>query len=197
MTNNGASTELEEIDYAASAEQAYDERDNFDELEPVEVDIDPNVRSVVSVRFNRGELSAIEAASRALGVPLSTFIRNAALQASAESQSNAGDLRDAVSAIQEAMELVSRHVPGAKGETPTKPGKKRKASRKAADGSGFVPRGYAVSTEANSNENAPESRDYRDPNGPIRLGARRRLAVDLLPFDHNVDSELLHSEGGK
>ena len=131
MTNTRASTELEEIDYAASAEQAYNERDNFDELEPVEVEIDPNIRSVVSVRFNRGELSAIETASRAAGVPLSTFIRNAALQASAESQSSANDLRDAVSAIQEAMELVSRHVPGRKSKASAKPRKKRRATRKA------------------------------------------------------------------
>jgi hypothetical protein len=195
MTNTGASTELEEIDYAASAEQAYDERDNFDELEPVEVEIDPNVRSVVSVRFNRGELSAIEAASRAVGVPLSTFIRNTALQASAETQSRASDLRDAMSAIQDAMELVSRHVPGTKGKTSTKPGKKRRATRKA-DSTGYVPQAYVLKTDANSNENAPESRDYRDPNGPIRLGARRRLAVDLLPFDPSVDGELLRTEGG-
>jgi hypothetical protein len=194
MTNTGAGTESEEIDYAAGAEQAYDERANFDELEPAEVEIDPNVRSVVSVRFNRTELSAIETASHAAGVPLSTFIRNAALQASTKSQSSA-DLRDAVTAMQKAIELVSRNEPGTKGKKSAKPGKKRRAAGTAD--TGFVPRGYMLNADTNSNANASESKDYRDPNGPIRLGARRRLAVDLLPFDQNVDSELLRSEEGK
>lgn len=39
------------------------------------------VRSVVSVRFNRGELGPIERAATAAGVPVSTFIRNAAINA--------------------------------------------------------------------------------------------------------------------
>jgi hypothetical protein len=36
---------------------------------------------VVSVRFNRGELGPIERAAAAAGVPVSTFIRNAAMNA--------------------------------------------------------------------------------------------------------------------
>ena len=39
------------------------------------------IRSVVSVRFNRDELDSIAAAAAAAGQPLSTYIRNVALAA--------------------------------------------------------------------------------------------------------------------
>jgi hypothetical protein len=203
MTDAEMETNVEEIDYAASAEQAYEDRADFDKLEPVEVEIDPNVRSVVSVRFNRGELSSIETASRAAGVPLSTFIRNAALQASANSDSmNAIELRDAIDAMRKTIEVLNDYIPGAKSGTSTRPAKKEEVepgSTSKVNSEEFTPQGYTSSIRREPNIAVPEPGNYRDPNGPIRLGARRRLAVDLLPFDHDVDrdadNELLRSEG--
>ena len=65
----------------AAAEDLYEHRDRTvgDEV-PVEQA--PETRSVVSVRFSRGELEGIAAAAAATGQPLSTYIRNAALAAS-------------------------------------------------------------------------------------------------------------------
>ena len=64
----------------AAAEDLYQHRDLAigDEV-PAEPAAE--IRSVVSVRFSRGELDEIAAAAAAVGQPLSTYIRNAALAA--------------------------------------------------------------------------------------------------------------------
>jgi hypothetical protein len=75
-------TELTDKELEAVAEQLYIDRDDPDAWEPEPApEIAPDVRSVVSVRFGRGELGQVEAAAAAAGVPLSTYIRNAALSA--------------------------------------------------------------------------------------------------------------------
>jgi hypothetical protein len=82
LTRRDPVTGLTDAELATLAEQAYDQRDNpdaWEEEEPPE--IAPDVRSVVSVRFNRGELGPIERAAAATGVPVSTYIRNAAINA--------------------------------------------------------------------------------------------------------------------
>ena len=66
----------------AAAEDLYEHRDEV-EGEQVPAEHAAEVRSVVSVRFSRGELADIAAAAAAAGQPLSTYIRNAALAAAA------------------------------------------------------------------------------------------------------------------
>src|SRR6266511_1833569 len=66
----------------AAAEDLYEHRDEA-EGEQVPAEHAAEVRSVVSVRFSRGELADIAAAAAAAGQPLSTYIRNAALAAAA------------------------------------------------------------------------------------------------------------------
>ena len=73
-------TGLSVAEMEAAAEDLYEHRNQVagDEVpsEPV-----GEIRSVVSVRFSRGELDDIAAAATAAGQPLSTYIRNAALAA--------------------------------------------------------------------------------------------------------------------
>jgi predicted DNA binding CopG/RHH family protein len=59
------------------------------------------VRSVVSVRFARGELDTVAAAASAAGLALSTYIRNAALAAAVTIDIEAArrDLRAATKAL--------------------------------------------------------------------------------------------------
>jgi uncharacterized protein (DUF1778 family) len=64
----------------AVAEDLYAHRDDTSG-EEVPVEQAGEIRSVVSVRFNRGELDGIAAAAAAAGQPLSTYIRNVALTA--------------------------------------------------------------------------------------------------------------------
>jgi len=66
----------------AAAEDLYEHRDEA-EGEQVTTEHASEVRSVVSVRFSRGELDDVAAAAAAAGQPLSTYIRNAALAAAA------------------------------------------------------------------------------------------------------------------
>jgi hypothetical protein len=76
-------TGMTDAEIAQLAEQAYEERDNagaWEDVPPPEAVAD--VRSVVSVRFNPGELAAVETAARTAGMPLSTYIRHAALTTS-------------------------------------------------------------------------------------------------------------------
>jgi hypothetical protein len=63
----------------------------------------PQIRSVVSVRFGRGELDGIAVAAAAAGQPVSTYIRNAALAASAAIDVEAArrELRTATRALDE------------------------------------------------------------------------------------------------
>ena len=73
-------TGLTDAELAALAEEAYAERDDADAWEAEEPpDVSLDVRSVVSVRFNRGELGPIERAAIAAGVPVSMFSRNAVI----------------------------------------------------------------------------------------------------------------------
>jgi Mobilization protein NikA len=102
---------MNDDDYARAADEAYEQRHGFDELEKVEVEVDPQVRSVVSVRFNRGELGVIEAAARAAGVPLSTYVRNCALRAATEAPAvDADQVRRAVDTIQRDLDLFRRQL---------------------------------------------------------------------------------------
>lgn len=73
-------TGLSLAEMQAAAEDPYEHRD---QAAGDEVPSEPaaEIRSVVSVRFGRGELDDIAAAATAAGQPLSTYIRNAALAA--------------------------------------------------------------------------------------------------------------------
>ncbi len=82
MTKRDPVTGLTDAELERLAEEAYEQRDDpdaWEDEEPPEVSAD--VRSVVSVRFNRGELGPVERAAASAGVPVSTFIRNAAMNA--------------------------------------------------------------------------------------------------------------------
>ncbi|MGI5245160.1 plasmid mobilization protein [Dactylosporangium sp. CA-139066] len=95
-------TGLSPAEMEAAAEDLYTHRG---EAAGEEVPSEPasEIRSVVSVRFGRGELDAIAAAAAAAGQPLSTYIRNAALAASAVIDVEAArrELRTATKALDE------------------------------------------------------------------------------------------------
>jgi hypothetical protein len=82
MSRRDPTTGLTDAELATMAERAYDQRDSVigwvDEERP---EVSPDVRSVVSIRFNRGELAGVERAASMAGMPVSTFIRNAAVNA--------------------------------------------------------------------------------------------------------------------
>jgi predicted DNA binding CopG/RHH family protein len=68
----------------AIAEDLYAHRHEImAESEEVPFEHSPDVRSVVSVRLNQQELDHIAAAARSAGVPLSAYIRSAALTSAA------------------------------------------------------------------------------------------------------------------
>ena len=74
---------LTDAEMEAAAEDLYEHRGEVHgEVVPSEHVSD--VRSVVSVRFARGEIAQLESAATAAGVPLSTYIRMAALSAAAD-----------------------------------------------------------------------------------------------------------------
>ena len=75
----------------------------FDQL-PAESGTGGDVSTVVSVRLRGDELESVEQAARAAGIPLSTFIRQAALGAS-----SALDVR-AASAQAEAIERAAHEL---------------------------------------------------------------------------------------
>jgi hypothetical protein len=82
MTKRDPATGLTDAELARLADEAYAQRNDPAAWEPEDrPEVVADVRSVVSVRFNRGELGPIERAAAAAGVPLSTFIRNAAINA--------------------------------------------------------------------------------------------------------------------
>jgi len=71
-----------EEEYRRLGEEAYAQRDDPDAWEDEEPPIiDPEVRSVVSVRFKPEEFGPVARAADEAGVPVSTYIRNAALTA--------------------------------------------------------------------------------------------------------------------
>lgn len=74
------------------------------ELLPVETSVVEDISTVVSVRLRGDELAAVERAARAADMPLSTFIRQAALQAASPL-----DVR-AVSARAEAIQIEARKL---------------------------------------------------------------------------------------
>lgn len=84
------------------ADDLYDRRDELGG-EEVPAEYASEVRSVVSVRFSRGELDSIAAAATAAGQPLSTYIRNAALAAAGAVDLEAArrELRAAARALNE------------------------------------------------------------------------------------------------
>jgi predicted DNA binding CopG/RHH family protein len=82
------------------ADELYEQRNDPDAWEnepPAEISAD--VRSVVSVRFSRGELGRIERAAREAGMPVSTYIRSAAMAAAAPV--NVEELRGAVQELRD------------------------------------------------------------------------------------------------
>ncbi len=94
------------------ADQAYEQRDEdgaWEDEEPAE--IDREVRSVVSVRFNRGELARIEQAAKDAGMPVSTFIRSVALRAT-EADDPAAQVRvaDLVRHMQKDLAALARQL---------------------------------------------------------------------------------------
>lgn len=95
-------TGLSLADMAAAAEDLYVHRD---QAAGAEVPSEPTteIRSVVSVRFNRGELDGIAAAASAVHLPVSTYIRNAVLATSAAIDVDAArrELRTATKALDE------------------------------------------------------------------------------------------------
>jgi hypothetical protein len=100
-------TGLTDDEYAAVAEDLYEHRDEVPGDE-VDAEIDPNIRSVVSVRFNRGELNAIEAAAKAAGMALSTYIRNAALSTAGAVDLDAA--RRDLASLASRLEQLRRHL---------------------------------------------------------------------------------------
>jgi hypothetical protein len=121
-------TGLTDKELEVVAEQLYNDRHDPDawELEPAP-EIAPDVRSVVSVRFGRGELGQIEAAASAAGVPLSTYIRNAALNAA--SPVDIDGARRQVEAIHQELErLIGTLAAEPRRSTKRHAGGRRKAS---------------------------------------------------------------------
>ncbi|GAA1847647.1 plasmid mobilization protein [Asanoa iriomotensis] len=105
-------TGLTEDEMRELADQAYEQRDEdgaWEDVEPAE--IDPEVRSIVSVRFNRGELARIEQAAKDAGMPVSTFIRSVALRAAtgddAAAQSKVAEL---VRHMQQDLTALARQI---------------------------------------------------------------------------------------
>jgi hypothetical protein len=84
------------------AEELYEHRDELGGAE-VPAGQAHEVRSVVSVRFSRGELDGVAAAAELAGQPLSTYIRNAALAAAGAVDLEAArrELRAAARALSE------------------------------------------------------------------------------------------------
>ncbi|HTJ35225.1 MAG TPA: hypothetical protein VL738_18520 [Dactylosporangium sp.] len=93
-------TGLTVAEMEAAAEDLYEHRD---QVSGEEVPSEPasEIRSVVSVRFARGELDSIVVAAGAAGLPVSTYIRNVALAASTAVDIDAArrDLRTATKAL--------------------------------------------------------------------------------------------------
>jgi uncharacterized protein (DUF1778 family) len=100
-------TGLTDGEHAELAEELYAQRGQLggDDVDAV---VDPAVRSVISVRFNRAELGAIEAAATAAGVALSTYIRNAALGAAGAVDIDAAR-KDLASLVQR-LEQLRKHL---------------------------------------------------------------------------------------
>ena len=95
-------TGLSVSEMEALAEDLYAHRDDIEGPE-VPAEHGSEIRSVVSVRFARGELDRIAVAANAAGQPLSTYVRNAALAAATPIDVEAArrELRAATRALDE------------------------------------------------------------------------------------------------
>lgn len=128
MTRRDPVTSVTDEELAARAEGAYDTRDvaeAWEDEEPPE--ISPDVRSVVSVRFSRGELGPIEQAAAEAGVPVSTYIRNAAINA--VSAVDIDDARHRAEAIRDELGRLLGALDNKPGKVGRRPGaRNRKAS---------------------------------------------------------------------
>ncbi len=103
----------------------------------MEFEVDPHVRSVVSVRFKPGEIGIVEEGAAAAGVPFSTFIRNAALNAA-----SAIDVEEARRAIHDAQSALDRLLKALGGPAaPDQPqdGKQRRRKAPAKSASAQAP----------------------------------------------------------
>jgi hypothetical protein len=104
-------TGLTVAEMEAEAEDLYEHRDEvYGEIVPSEQVSD--VRSVVSVRFGRGEIDTIANAASAVGVPLSTYIRMAALSAAADIDVEAA--RRELARARRALDELGRSLEGGK-----------------------------------------------------------------------------------
>lgn len=101
-------TGLSLAEMEAAADDLYEHRDQV-AGDDVPTEYAPEIRSVVSVRFSRGELDGIATAAAAAGLPLSTYIRNAALAASMTIDVEAArrELRTATKALDELRRRLS------------------------------------------------------------------------------------------
>lgn len=101
-------TGLSLAEMEAAADDHYEHRDQA-AGDDVPTEYAPEIRSVVSVRFSRGELDGIATAAAAAGLPLSTYIRNAALAASMTIDVEAArrELRTATKALDELRRRLS------------------------------------------------------------------------------------------
>jgi hypothetical protein len=103
MTRRDPVTGMTDKELAALADQAYADRDDAEAWDDMGApEVSPEVRSVVSVRFSRGELGTIAEAAGAAGVPVSTYIRNAAINA--VSTVDVADARRRAEALQGELE---------------------------------------------------------------------------------------------
>lgn len=98
--------------YAAWLEEHDDEA-----WEPEEIEVSPNLTTVVSVRFKKGELGAVAAAAESAGMPLSTYMRQVILDAVNTSPTSDEEFRQHLRALteslrksQEAAEHLARDV---------------------------------------------------------------------------------------
>jgi uncharacterized protein (DUF1778 family) len=127
MTRRDPVTGLTDAELAELAEAAYEQRDNPDAwVDEERPEISPDVRSVVSVRFSKGELGPIERAAAASGVPVSTYIRNAAVNAV-----SAVDLDEARRSLQALQEDLASLVTALGAETAKRERRRRRTSRPA------------------------------------------------------------------
>jgi hypothetical protein len=109
MTKRDPVTGLTDAELAKLADEAYERRDNPDAWEDEEAPkISLDVRSVVSVRFNKGELGPIERAAAAAGVPVSTYIRNAAINSA--SPVDVAEARRSVQMLEEVLAGLNRSL---------------------------------------------------------------------------------------
>ncbi len=126
MTKRDPVTGLTDAELARLADEAYSERDNPEAWEAEAAPaIGADVRSVVSVRFSRGELGPIERAAAAAGVPVSTYIRNAAINGAAPIDLD--EARHKIEAMQAQLDGLARVLNTDDNAKLGRPAKRRRA----------------------------------------------------------------------